>query len=266
MSYPLWRGRRRGYLGRGRGVTKRFKKRRIGTYRSSRQARARLNQRTAGFAGLELKFLDLAWNGVGVSVSTDGADGEMQPSTPAAILCCTAPVQGTAENQNDGRVYTLKSLWVSGIIDFTSTKDQSDPEEQSGYYFALVLDTQSNAATMVSENVYINPGTSALQMLPKPLRNLEQSHRFRILDSQYIAPMGIVSTTDHATNSSTMANIPAGNPIINLSWKGNIVVRRSNTTGVVGSITDNAIHLIAYAGSSVFTPIFQGKGRLRFMG
>ncbi len=220
------------------------------------------NYRTGGFLGIELKFLDTSWDGVTLTVSTTGAGGEMPPSS-GCTGCVSVPAQGDGENERDGRNYTIKSVYCSGIISTTNGPDKPDVLDASGYFFALVLDTQTNGATISTEDLYVNPGTAGEQMLPYPLRNLENSHRFRILASTYVAPGGMYAGTDGASTVS-ISNMVA--PTISLNWKGNIKCNTKATTANVTSATDNSIHLVAFSGNSLLTPVFQGKCRVRYVG
>lgn len=231
--------------------------------RAQRQRRYRtyMNRRTGGFLGLELKFLDCAWNGVTIQTSTDGSGLELQPST-GCTGCISTPAIGTGENQRDGRKWTIKSIWVSGNINPVVSTDQTDVITDKGYFFALVLDTQCNGATIDSEDVYINPGTGAAAMLPQPLRNLQFSNRFRILDRQYVPPNGAYSMTD-GTNTASL--VPQNSDCVSLNWKGEILCEASGNTADVADTTTNAVHVIACTGGG-FTANFQGKSRVRFMG
>ncbi len=227
------------------------------------------NARTGGFLGIELKFLDCAWNGVAIAPSTDGSGGEIQPSS-GCTDAISIPAQGDGEQQRDGRKFTIKSIWVSGSITTTALSDQADASDQAGYWIALVLDTQANGATIVSENMYINPSTVAVSMMPQPLRNLENSKRFRVLQSKFVRPGGMYAMND-ATGASGTASGSLSNqtqPTFNLSWKGNIVTncKTGGTTADVASTADNAIHLIGYSGSSALTPLINAKSRMRFVG
>lgn len=219
------------------------------------------NYRTGGFIGIERKFLDCGFNSVAVSTSTTGADGEMQPSS-GCTGCISAPVQGNGEQERDGRRYNLKSCHVSGILDTTTSQDSADALEQFGTFVALVLDTQANAQTIVSENVYINPSTGTGGMMPYPLRNLANTRRFRILDSQYIKPGGMYAFPDGASTGS-LSNQNGG--IVKLSWTGNIPVDSVGTTADIASVSNNALHVIAYT-AGFNTPTFIGKSRVRFVG
>lgn len=224
--------------------------------------RRRRNLRTAGYLGIELKFLDVAWNGVALATSTDGSGGELQPST-GCTGAISVPAQGDGESERDGRKFTMKNVYLSGNITTTAQSDQADVAEFQGYYFALVLDTQANAATVVSEDVYLNPSTSHIAMLPKPLRNLQNSKRFKILDSVFCPPGGAYAFNDAAATAS-MSNQVA--PNITLSWSGEIACNCVGTTANVASVSDNAIHLLAYTGSTAAVPTFFGKARTRFVG
>jgi hypothetical protein len=226
------------------------------------EARRVLNTRTGGFTGIELKFLDCAWDGVGLGTSTDGSNGELAPSS-GCTGAISVPAQGDGESQRDGRKYTLKSCWVSGVIETSAFANQADCVDIPGYFIALVLDTQCNGVTIASEDVYINPGTTAPSMLPQPLRNLANTKRFKILDKQYIEHDGAYVVTD-GTNTGSIS--PMISPKVNLSWKGNINCLSDGTTANVSSATDNALHLVAFAASSAFTPVFTGKSRVRFVG
>jgi len=220
------------------------------------------NARVGGFLGLELKFLDTAWNGVAVSASTDGASGELQPSS-GCTGCISCPGQGDGESQRDGRKFVIKSVYFSGVVATTHLQTETVVQDLSGYYFALVLDTQANGATIASENIYLNPGTSSLNLLPQPLRNLQNSGRFRILASKYVPVRGAYTGNDAAGTFSVSNQATSA---VSLSWKGSINVDTIGTSADVASVSDNAIHIVAYAGDSTMTPVFQGKCRMRFMG
>lgn len=222
---------------------------------AARRARYR-NPRTGGYLGIESKFLDCAWDVVAIASSGDGSGGELQPSS-GCTNAISIPAQGDGEAQRDGRQYCITSVYVSGVV---NTSAAAGSTEALGYYFALVLDTQANGATIVSENVYLNPSTNSNAMLPQPLRNLQYSKRFRILDRQYVAPGGLYSLGTGAT-----ANIQDA-PTVTLSWRGKILCDTSGTGADVAVATDNAIHVIAYTGSTTYTPTFIGKSRVRFVG
>lgn len=95
------------------------------------------NARIGGFLGIELKFLDCAWNSVALATSTDGAGGELNPSS-GCTLAISVPAQGNGQSERDGQKYQLKSAWVSGNITTAAASDQDDVAEIPGYFIALV--------------------------------------------------------------------------------------------------------------------------------
>lgn len=212
--------------------------------------------------GVENKFVDSAWNAVAIASSTDGADGEMQPTT-GVTNCISAPAQGDGEQERDGRKYVITDIEVTGLVGTSPNPNLDDPTEMYGYYFALVLDRQANKATIVSENVFVNPSTSGSAMLPWPLRNLENEARFEILDSKYIPIGGVYAGTDGA---QTVSVSPMQAPKVVLKWHGKIPVVANGETSSVSSVSDNAVHLLAYAGLAGWSPTFVGKARVRFFG
>lgn len=232
-----------------------------GAYRPSRRMR---NARTGGFAGMEYKFLDCAWNSVALASSTDGSGGELQPSTGSTNNIST-PAVGDGESNRDGRKFTIWSAWVSGLVNFTGLADQADPSEGPTMVFALVLDTQANGATINSEDVFINPTTVGEGMLPTPLRNLANTTRFRVLAMKTVRARDLVAMTDGA---STAAMIPSGLTSVNLTWKSRkgLIVKCSGTTADIASVADNALHVVAFASDTTYTPVFRGKSRVRFTG
>uniref|UniRef100_UPI004047FF69 hypothetical protein n=1 Tax=Roseivirga sp. TaxID=1964215 RepID=UPI004047FF69 len=244
------------------------KRRRTGAYAPfkapARRYRGTYNRnvRTGGFVGIESKFLDCAWNQVTILSSTDGSGGELQPSS-GCTDCISVPAQGDGESARDGRKYVLTSAWVSGTFNMVQDSDNNDVGEGVDWFIALVLDTQANAATIVSENVYINPSTQETAMFPQPLRNLQNSKRFKILASQFVPGRGMYASTD---GTATCSLSQQNRSIVNLSWKGKITCDSKGTTADIASATDNALHVIAYATDADPLTKFTGKSRVRFQG
>lgn len=226
---------------------------------SSSASRARAD----AYDGIELKYLDTGFDGVSFVGSTSGASGELQP-TSGCTGCISVPGQGDGESQRDGRKYCLKSAWFSGVISTTAFDDQPDAYSVAGHFVAMVLDTQANGTTVNSEDVFINTSDgNAFSMLPKPLRNLKNSKRFRILDSKYIPVIGAYSLTD-GTNTGSI-NYQSMD-VMNLSWNGSIECNSIGTANNISSASDNAIHIIGYASSTAWSPQVNGKCRVRFVG
>lgn len=254
--------RRNKRTGKITGVrTERLRK---GGGRRKRRYRSYMNRRTGGFIGLELKFLDCAWNSVAIGVSTDGTGGQLQPST-GCTDCISVPAEGDGQSQRIGRKWTVKSIWVSGVVDSAPLSDNNDAADNAGCFFALVLDKQPNGVTITSSQVYTNPGgSSGKAMLPQPLRNLQFSSRYRVLDTCYVDGFNAYSMQDSLAVATASLNAQ-NDPMVNLNWQGSIVCEAKDTGADIANATTNAFHVIAFNGGG-FTKVFVGKSRMRYMG
>ena len=228
---------------------------------SAGRRRALLNARTGGFMGIEKKFLDCSLSDSAVSAPSDATAGEHGPTT-GCTGCITAPAQGDSEQNRDGRKISVDSIYLTGLCAYALQQDQSDVLPAPTVFIALVMDTQTNAATIVSENVFTNPSTSA-DTNGYPLRNLSNSTRFRVLDSVTITPVMMTAMQD-GTNSSAQVVIP-----IPFKLSSNIKFQVSFNTGTtanVSTVVDNSIHVISYAIGTSFAPKISYLSRMRFYG
>lgn len=235
--------------------------RRAAAYSISRARRwRRRDVRAQKYLGIEQKFLDCYASALVIPAPTDAAGGEMQPEG-GCTNCISAPAQGDGEQNRDGRKITIKSCFVSFNVFPTVVPDQADVAPGAQVYVALVLDTQANGATIVSENVYTNPNDTA-QVNTYPIRNLRYSSRYKILDHKLVNMNPVTAGTDGAGTLSLVAT-PRSDV---LSWKGEIPVTFTDTTANVTSVTDNAFHIIAFATAVNYTPALSYNSRIRFVG
>ncbi len=242
-GYPA-RKRRRVYYGRTR------------TY--SRRNRFRSNRRTGGFLGIETKFYDQKLVAKALIATADGSGIETDPS--ATILLNTT-TQGDGEQQRDGRRMIMKSIFVTGTVTIPPAGDQTVNESVPNISIWMVLDTQTNGATIVSENVFLNP-TADGQGATSLLRNLQFSSRFKILAKTNFT-MPTPSTAGDSTNFDQQGVTRKWSMYVDLK---NLPVLFSNTTETVANITDNSLHILASATSTTMGPVLTYNSRLRFVG
>ncbi len=222
-----------------------------------RRAR-RLTVRAATALGVELKFYDKALVGGVVTAPTDATGGEHDPS--ATVLLNTV-VQGDDGSNRDGRQIVMKHISLRGNISTAIQLDQTALDQAPMIFVALVLDTQTNGATIASENVFTNPGANSL-LAAQPFHNLKFSKRFRVLKALTFAlPMAIAA--HDATNIEVAGTIIPWTMFVDLK---DIVVNYSAASETVVNITDNSLHVIAYATSTGTTPLINYNSRLRFVG
>lgn len=215
---------------------------------------------TNKFLDGETKYLDSWASDVVVTAPTDCSGGEIQPEG-GCTDCLSAPAQGTGEQQRDGRRIILKSCFVSGCIRPSVVQNAPDVLSSPIIFVALVCDTQANGATVVSEQVYTNPNDTAF-VNTYPLRNMDYSSRYKILAHQLVH-MGDSWTMTDGANTASMT---IGQKEFILSWRGSLPVTFTDTVANVTSVTDNALHIVAFATNTSFTPQLSFNCRVRFVG
>lgn len=232
--------------------------------RIKRPARKKKDKRAYQGSLKELKFLDCLIEGRAVTAPTTSAGAELQP-TAGCLNALSVPAQGVAENDRNGRHYTIKSIFLSGSVttsNVSSTTNQC--HDYPGYFFALVLDKQTNGDAINSEDVYTTGGSLLPSTrMPQPLRNLQHIRRFQILDSVYLTCGGMYAARNNIGVMSTGAQ---ETPTFTLSWKGDLDVYCTNTANDVADVSNYSIHLIGFAGGTGLVPVLNAKSRLRFTG
>ncbi len=251
-SSPSWTGRR-GPVVRNGGVRRAAA---VTAARNRPAAIAAANVRTAGFIGMENKFVDTTVTDK--AFTTIWAGGEMEDGT---MLGLGIPAQGTGESERDGRVYTLKSLHIKGFIEVNSAESSTTPLADLLARLALVWDTQTNGAQMSAEECMLTIGTPDDV---NSFRNLQFSHRFIVLkDKTFRIPVAQTSTNEGAINlfASPRVVIPFK---MNKTFKKGIKIRCKGTGGIIGDVTDNSFHLIGTATSTL--ALLSYEVRARFSG
>lgn len=213
------------------------------------------NLRTGGFIGMELKFYDL-YHAATLASSATMAGLEQDPGTE---LCLNGMASDTDPSTRDGRQITMKNIYISGHI-YDNGGPAAGTVQTQIVYIALVLDTQTNRAQLNSEDVFVNPGgaTSCIA----PLRNLEYSKRFRVLDHVRLeVPVDLVwqgTTTEHCYRRVPFKLAAKLDKVVNF-------VDPSTAASGVSAITDNSLHIIACATDNAVVGISYNS-RLRFVG
>lgn len=225
----------------------------------SRNARLRRrNVSTAGFLGIETKYVDYSYSGAVVS-DANMASGEADPAT---VLCLNGCAQGDGETQRDGRDYTIKSLFINGQISAATQANQTQGDDNLPVFIAVVHDTQTNGAQLDSELVFTNPAANA-NRCALPFRNMKYLKRFKILWSKTFT-IETPSISYDGTNVEQMGARPIAFKVAlpNLGIKVNC----KDTGATIADITDNSLHVLAFTGSTNLVPTLQYNSRCRFVG
>lgn len=224
---------------------------------SSRMVR---NVQSGGFLGVEMKFYDTALAPTAILAPTGCAGAEYDPSVTSMI---STPVQGDTEQNRDGKKIACNSVHIDGVINWPGDATDANVAAGSTVFVALVLDTQSNAAQMNSEDCYKNTSASAT-LAASPQRNLLFGPRFKVLKKRTYTfiPSGTWKNGANdfispGKNTIFSWHVPLNNMIINFN---------SGTTASIANVVDNSLHVIAYTNDVQQAPTIAYNARLRFVG
>ncbi len=221
-------------------------------------ASARMNPRSGGFLGIELKFFETKLTGLTMARTIDASGGMVDPILGDSL---NAIDEGTGQSERDGRKALLKSIVVEGMI-AADTNDLSAVAHRQAYFFiALVLDTQTNGAQMTSEGAFKNVGSNT-DLSASPMPNLEFQSRFKIIKQLRLrAPVNYAVPDGAATGSVSGYQLPW-----RMAASFNIPVNYTAIDGGISTIMDNSLHLIAWTSSGEQTPKISYSCRVRFLG
>lgn len=221
--------------------------------KASKKKAPKVNVRTGGYLGKELKFHDVHCESV-VPLSGMG--------DPAA-LCLNGIDIGNGPSERIGRKYTIKKINIVGAIKRARLAGGVIPTWNS-CWVALVQDTQTNGAQCSASEVYTYPSGGYAHL---PLRNLQESSRFKVLgfvNMEFDTPNTIVTGTGPLTTET-------GGQVRHFRFDKdvNIPVLCSATGGTVSSIVDNSLHLVMGSAKTAAAPDqleLRASVRVRFEG
>jgi len=209
------------------------KKRR--TVRKQAGAPAFALTRTGGFLGKEVKFIDKEVEQQTVVHTVAGSE-----SDPTGD-CLNATAQGDGETNRDGRRQFTHSVMVKGNVGYLPLGSGGSTFDFPFVKIALVLDTQTNGATINAEDVFVDPTATRLDSCL--VRNLQYTSRFKVLK--------IITVKFHTSNyqafSTTTETVGWMNEPFNIyyNFKTPLLTTYTNTTAVIANIADHSLHLIA---------------------
>jgi hypothetical protein len=210
----------------------------------------------------EKKFYDTALTATNIPAPTDASGGEFDPSTTSMI---STPAVGDGEQNRDGKQIICDSVEITGTLWCAAQKENATviPPPQT-LFLALVLDRQSNAAQMNSEDCFKNTAAAA-STAATPVRNLLFNKRFKVLKQQIFTmpapPLDSLGLTNTHSIPGQAVDFRWYIPLKNLKINFN-----AGTTASIVNVIDNSIHVIAYA--TTITPQYaiNYNARLRFWG
>lgn len=219
------------------------------------------NMRTGGLLGIEKKYLDTYKSGTTLTAPTDCSGGEMSP-TGGCTGCLSAPGQGDSASNREGNKIVVLSALIQGMIHVPSQTNQSTADVVGNVFIALVMDTQTNGATLNSEDVFSNPsGSTTMCVLPN--RNMSYTQRFKVLKIKRITVRLPAMVYDGTNIEQQGLHTP-----FKISWNGKMPVTFTtpSTTADVAGVTNNSLHVIAFTSNTDLGTQLYYNCRVRFIG
>ncbi len=260
------RGRSGGYnqpqrYGGVKRSTQGFTRYRQSYYPGARRALwPRRNQRTGGYTGLELKFLDSELT----STSLTNAWASYNPTGTGCTDSLSVPVQGNGESERLGRVYTIDSIMIHGRVKRGSHESSNGPFTDIRIRIIVYWDTQTNSAEATMTDIMDAGATDDILAF----RNLQNTHRFKL-----ICDKSFLMKFNNQTNEGAVNLFATGGSTrpftLYHKFKGGLKVQTDGTTANVTSVTDNNIGIGAIAegnGEGTVLPTIAYTCRVRFRG
>jgi len=210
------------------------------------------NARVGGLIDIEKKFLDCAYGPTALTTSL----AILSPGS-GSVNTISMPSQGDGPSARDGRVYTIHSIHIKGILSQASVEGDPNVPAQSIVRLVLVWDTQANGAVPTAAKIFANASSIV------SFRNLENSRRFIILkDKNFtINPSPLNEGSANAFASAGARKVFK----MNKSFKNGIKVRCQSEDANITAAADTAFHLFGiYQGGQVVSLAY--LSRLRFTG
>jgi len=226
-------------------------------------ARVIANAATAGFLGIEKKFLDMALGTTAISAAAAMTGGEADPSGGCSG-CLSCPAQGDTEQSRDGKRIVIDGLILKGSVTNPAAVDASpasDTQVPAKVFVCVILDSQTNGAQLNSEDVFKNLTGDSLGTV-NAVKNLLFGNRFRILKSQVfdLTPIGTVQTGTTYVYNAVRRDFDWYIP-----FKGGLPVNlNAGTDANVANVIDNSLHVVAFSTSTLCKLMY--NARIRFQG
>ncbi len=137
------------------------------------------------YATGEMKYFDTEHTAVAITVSATWAATEILPNvgTPNT-LCC--PTVGSAINQRIARSINVHKVSVRGVINIPAQTNQTVTDAAVTIRYALVHDSQTNAAQAQGETIFAAPTTASAIHACQSFQALTNLGRFNVLKDKTI--------------------------------------------------------------------------------
>lgn len=244
-----------------RRSSRRYRRRRLRRGRYSRRSYRRLNRRTGGLIGQEIKYVDAALTTFNVGASTTAGAGAVNvintllPTTNQPLLGCVI-AQGAGVSERIGKKVHLLSLQIKAAL-----KVNPDTDSTGNYIIDLwlILDKEANGTNPTAAEVFEDPS-----IVQSGFTNISNSSRFKILKHWCTA-----ITPQAGVNGAYPAQIKC----MEYYRKLRLRCDYSSTTGVISELRNNNLvfasafrYTNVSGGNPTHFPYIEYNARLRYLG
>lgn len=196
------------------------------------------------------------------------ADTEMNPrQQTAAYGCLPVPAEGTSYSGRDGRKIFVKNIKIRGSITWSKEESLTTGPVQEYVRLIVVKDTRCNGVEISGEDV-IGPGTGSdgnASLLGDAsimaLTNPNGWGRYQVIKDKILRITPLSVFNDGTDGSQQGYYLP-----FKFNIKANCEVNFDSPVGAVGSIVDNAYHLLAASSNGTGDVKISYVARTAFIG
>lgn len=184
---------------------------------------------------------------------------ELNPRQQTAVYgCLPIPKEGTGYSERDGRKIFVKNIKIRGNVFFANEAAVTAAKTRGFVRIVIVKDTRCNGVEMNAEDA-LGPRTGSdgnasllADASVMALTNPNGWGRFRILKNKLIR-----CPQTPAFNDGTDGNIQGYIVPFSITVKVNCEVNFDASTGAVGSVVDNAFHMLAACSTTTMATVPQ---------
>lgn len=152
------------------------------------------------------------------------------------------------------------SVHLKGTVDTDSVESNASPLPDQILRLALVLDTQTNGATVTAANVMDAGGTADVFSF----RNLQYTSRYIVLwDRTFVMKASQANMNEGGANLFSVAPVKM-HFSVNKVFKTPINVQMAGTTADMANVTNNSLSIIGVGDNTTGNVAYQC--RIRFVG
>lgn len=167
-----------------------------------------------------------------------------QNSTGTDFKALNGVSVGSGAGQRDGNKITVKHVTVSGCVYWPKNETSTGADVYAPVRLYIVVDRFHSGEALTSSlgaNMFVN--LAGAQSLAMPLRNLDQTQRYRVLATHTIQPYQVSMTQKTATEHlQDGVLIP-----FEMNWKGSLETTYKDEGADHSNIIQNAIFFVALA-------------------